>query len=367
MKNAVTANFKDTIMLIKITPSAHPILLCGDHGLGKSACVKQAGDQLGLPVNDVRLAGKEVGDIIGLMDFFTDKKGNKMAKHCPPVWWADYFNPDFKGILFLDEINRAHRDVRQGLFQLILDREMNGYKLPAGVKIVAAINDGEDYDTETLDVAFRSRWKIINFKPSPKEWLDSKVLNLHPLVSGFIRDKQNLLETDKKEVDTVAPDRRAWHQLSIALHELDNNNNELKDNDFRALCGMYIGLQIATVFTEYRKNSVMVTGEKVLKNFDKFDRYINYTDVGYLTKIGEEIVEIMKKKNAFVEDVNSTEIKNLVSFLKKCPMESMRTIYDQCGKANLKFLTTMLKVQKSDKEFSELLRKSITRIENVNN
>ena len=182
-----------------------------------------------------------------------------------PVWWADYFNPDFKGILFLDEINRAHRDVRQGLFQLILDREMNGYKLPAGVKIVAAINDSEDYDTETLDVAFRSRWKIINFKPSIKEWLDSKVLNLHPLVSGFIRDKQNLLETDKKEVDTVAPDRRAWHQLSIALHELDNNNNELSDSDFRALCGTCISDFNIPFLRNIEKNSVMVTGEKVLK------------------------------------------------------------------------------------------------------
>ena len=81
----------------------------------------------------------------------------------------------------------------------------------------------------------------------------------------------------------------------------------------------------------------------------------------------------MKKKNAFVEDVNSTEIKNLVSFLKKCPMESMRTIYDQCGKANLKFLTTMLKVQKSDMNFELLespspeLKTLITREQKMDN
>jgi hypothetical protein len=361
MNNAITANFKMTVQLIQTTPACDPILLCGDHGLGKSAAVFQAGSGLNIPVYDIRLAGKEPGDIIGLLEYYEDDFGNKLSRHCPPAWWAPFFNPDCEAILFLDEINRAHRDVRQGLFQLILDRELNGNKLPKGVKIAAAINDSEDYDTETLDPAFRSRWRIVNFKPTQKEWLENT--NPHPLIYGFINEHQNLLESEKKEVDTVTPDRRAWTHLSDAITELDKREVELSDEDFKSFAGVYVGLSISTVLMQYRKDTMVITGRKVLKNFKDYKKHINFSDVAQLSKIGEEIVEIIKNDEEFTSKPQRTEIKNLISFMVCLPLENVRTLYDSIVRSSIKMVNIFMENQQNNKEFQKVMLKSISKIE----
>lgn len=383
MNNATSASFDDTVELIELMPNEEAILLCGDHGIGKSACVFKAGQRLkkkypDFVVNDVRLAGKEPGDIIGLFTFkevpLLDADGNQVfdnngkpivntiSIHCPPAWWAPYFNPECKGILFLDEINRAHRDVRQGLFQLILDRELNGNKLPRGVKIVAAINDSEDYDTETLDPAFRSRWRIINFAPTQKEWLDN--LELHPLVYGFIIDHKSSLETSKKEPDTVSPDRRSWHKLSKALIQLEENKVELEDSTFKKFAATFIGNEVATAFEIFRKQQIVVTGEKVLSNFKNYSKYINFREVGQLSKICFEIVEIIKQEDgAFSKNKNKTKINNLISFMTRLPLENARVLYDQIARADIKMLKLFASLQSENPEFANIIKKSIGKIE----
>ena len=383
MNNATSASFDETVELIENMPNEEAILLCGDHGIGKSACVFRAGQVLKkrMPdyvVNDVRLAGKEPGDIIGLFTFkevpLLDSNGNQIydnfgkpiintiSVHCPPAWWAPYFNPECRGILFLDEINRAHRDVRQGLFQLILDRELNGNKLPRGVKIVAAINDSEDYDTETLDLAFRSRWRIINFTPTQKEWLEN--LDLHPLVFGFISDHKTSLETSKKEPDTVSPDRRSWYKLSKALKKLDEDGVELKDSTFKKLAATFIGNEVATAFEIFRKQQTVVTGEKILSDFKHYVRYVNFREVGQLSKIGSEIVDIIKEsKGTFSDNKNKKKMDNLVSFMIRLPLENARVLYDEIARADLKVLKAFMQYQKSNPEFSNIMKKSIGKIE----
>jgi hypothetical protein len=369
MNNAVSADFNTTVSLIMLTPNKNSILLCGDHGKGKSACVFKAGRlvrEQGVEdyfVNDVRLAGKEPGDVIGLLEFYEDEHGNKLSRHCPPAWWAPYFNPNCRGILFLDEINRAHRDVRQGLFELILDRKLNGNKLPDGVKIVAAINDSEDYDTESLDMAFRSRWRIINFSPTLLEWLND--LDLHDLVHSFIMDHKTLLESDKKEVDTVAPDRRAWYYLSEALKEFDRDEIVLEDNMFKTFAGTFIGNEASTAFLTFRNTTTVVTGEKVLNNLKAYSRHINYRDVGQISKIGSEIIDVIKTDKNFAKNPDENKIKNLIGFMSKIPLENARTLYDDIARASIEMLKIFMNHLKTNPEFSKIMHKSISKIEVV--
>jgi len=381
VKNAVTCTFNEAVGMIRIMPINDSILLCGDHGLGKSAAVFAAGQSFiddGIEdfyVNDVRLAGKEPGDIIGLLEFYDDPvldengeqtfdhagqpMSNKLSRHCPPAWWAPYFNVNHKGILFLDEINRAHRDVRQGLFQLILDRELNGYKLPHGVKIVGAINDSEDYDTESLDPAFRSRWRCINFSPTTDEWLE---LDMHPLVSEFISSSRNCLESFKKEVDIVTPDRRSWHHLSEALKEHEDKGLELDDKDFKIFSGTFIGLEVATAFMDFRKNKTIITGKKVLNSFEQYKKFINFKDVGLLSKIGTEIVEIIKTDKKMSSKSDSKQVKNLIKFIIRIPLENARVLYDSSSRANAKMLRIFMEHQKSNPEFAKKISKTIGKI-----
>ena len=91
----------------------------------------------------------------------------------PPYWFPTDNQPV---VLFLDELNRARPEILQTIMDLALNRKLAGRELPAGSRIVSAVNDGEEYQLTDLDPALVSRFNIYNFRPTIGEW--------HPVVFG---------------------------------------------------------------------------------------------------------------------------------------------------------------------------------------
>lgn len=236
-------NVRETIDAIISFPTVISILLKGRHGIGKSQIVKQAGEILKVPVIDFRLSQNDVGDLKG-MPFHV----NGRTVFAPPEFFplrqddADdlkkllNLSTDIslgrhgdKGILFLDEINRANREVQQAAFELVLDRRMNLRKLPDGWRVVSAINDDDDiYTVNSLDPAFLSRFFLIDFKPTYEDWMkwaqDNKV---HQSIVEFIRRYPDFLDPSPEILKECASkgvkkahDRREWALFSETLNDL---------------------------------------------------------------------------------------------------------------------------------------------------
>ncbi|HBA03023.1 MAG TPA: ATP-binding protein, partial [Clostridium sp.] len=80
-------------------------------------------------------------------------------------------------LLFIDEINRCEHSVQQELMNLILNREINGYKLHDKVKILAAMNPsskyGSDFDYQVVDMdaAQENRFVWLNMESDAKGWI----------------------------------------------------------------------------------------------------------------------------------------------------------------------------------------------------
>src|SRR3990167_2043920 len=128
-----TKNFERLITSL-INDNKHlPILAWGESGIGKSQAVARIAKQLSIGFIDLRLGQMEVGDLIGLPRHHNE--GNTFTTEYSTPFW---FPQTGKGILFLDEINRSRLEVRQAIFQLILDRQLHGKKLPDGWFIVSA-------------------------------------------------------------------------------------------------------------------------------------------------------------------------------------------------------------------------------------
>jgi hypothetical protein len=132
------------------------------------------------------------------------------------------------GILFLDEPNRAVRDVRQAAFQLIHDRCLNHKPLPSGWRVVSAVNDNEDiYQVDSLDQAFISRFFVIHLNPTVEEWLSWAIRNeIHPVVIEFIRKNESLLDPTTAQLKEASlkgivkvQDRRSWHKFSNVINK----------------------------------------------------------------------------------------------------------------------------------------------------
>ena len=274
------------------------IMLHANHGVGKSSCVKQVAKQLGIEFFDIRLSQCDVGDIKGLP--YRDGETMKFAK---PEWWPR--NPESKGILFFDELNRASKDVLQAVFEICLDRTLDGDKLPDGWKIVSAVNSHSDYDVMELDPALQDRWFHIDFSPSAKEWLDWADGKVNPAIVQFISQNQNLLDAPVGNLETgrVYPSRRSWEALSQFIEELnllEENNVGLLVQSTKGWCGE----ECAIMFQKFVANEFkLLKPEDVLDNFKKVKSQIE--------KSSEDIEVISALANAVIKEANNREAKNL--------------------------------------------------------
>ena len=88
-----------------------PVLLRGRHGVGKSCVVYQTAQALGLPVVERRASQMTEGDLVGLPVIEGD-----VTRFNPPDWFKECC--DNARALFLDEVDRAIIEVRQGIFEL---------------------------------------------------------------------------------------------------------------------------------------------------------------------------------------------------------------------------------------------------------
>ncbi len=291
-------DIKTTKIFIK--GSSRSILLKAKHGVGKSSTVKQAAVEEGWGFEDVRLSQCDVGDIKGL----PYREGNT-TYFAKPKWWPR--DSKSKGILFLDELNRASKDVTQAVFELCLDRSLDGDKLPDGWKVVSAINADEEYDVMEMDPALSDRFFHIEFEPSVSEWLEwaNNDGNVHQSIVQFVARNTNLLDppVGNLEAGKIYPSRRSWEALSEFIVQFDllkEGNQGLLVQATKGWCGH----EVAIMFQKFVSNEFkLLKAEDILDKFDKVKSEIE--------KSCEDIEVISALANAVVKEANSRDSKKL--------------------------------------------------------
>ena len=120
----MAVDFKTFVNIVGFVTDVHkPVLLRGRHGIGKSTVVYQYADKVGMPVVERRASQMTEGDLVGLPSV-----EGESTRFNPPDWFKQAC--DSGVVLFLDEVDRATIEVRQGIFELTDSRKLNGYKLP---------------------------------------------------------------------------------------------------------------------------------------------------------------------------------------------------------------------------------------------
>ncbi len=179
-----------------VTKVRKPILLRGRHGIGKSEVVYSFAKTAGLPVVERRASQMTEGDLLGLPDSRDAEVGGKrVTTWNPPDWFALACASPV--VLFIDEIDRATTEVRQGFFELTDSRKINGHTLHPDTLIFAAVNGGEDgsnYQVGEFDPAELDRWTVFDVKPTVEDWLNWGKENVDSLVWDFINNNREHLE-----------------------------------------------------------------------------------------------------------------------------------------------------------------------------
>ena len=354
-------NITQTKNRLMTLPIEIAILISGNHGIGKSAIVRQVAQFLGIPCVDFRLSQNDVGDLKGMPfhikgrtvfappEFFPLKEADaielkELLNLTEDISLGRYGD---KGILFLDEINRANREVQQAAFELVLDRRLNLRSLPPGWRVVAAINgDDSIYTVNAMEPAFLSRFALINLQPTLQEWLSwaEGEGHIHDAIVQFIRKNPDLLDPTPEMIKEAMKrgvvkvhDRRAWELFSKTLnkYEVDAANGErpfkplAKNEDaYSELildAGMFVGLTASTMFKTFIEMDYDALDANIILN--KYDdsiekKLVSIVDAGRtpeLAAYNDMIIAYIKK--TVKTKLSKSQKTNLTNYLYVLPNE----------------------------------------------
>ena len=308
-------SIKTFLQCAKCLPDNISVLLRGETGIGKSQLTYSLGAFFGLRVLERRLSQMSEGDMIGLPS--TD--GN-VTRFNPPDWYKDAC--DGPVLLYLDELNRATPEVMQAAFQIVLDRQLNGWTLHPETRVYSSINTGSSYTVNEVDPALLRRFWVIDLAPTLEDWLlwakDPAQGNIHENMWSFIAQGEKWLNPARNaEPGDVQPTPHSYERLDRTLKHA-NITEDAKNSLFYSLSLGFIGTEATIAFTDYVKSiDNNVTAEEILSGFDKVQKKIEKLGQEKWNLLSEKVSDYVLK----LDKVTKKQGTNLEKFAKSLPAE----------------------------------------------
>lgn len=318
-------NFKDTLISAELVLETGEVpLIIGESGIGKTALAKKLANKnnFKLVVIDGNLLKEgEIGGLPTIESYksidsngnLQEKKATIYAVHTKLKEIDEEILNGNKVLLFIDEINRCEHTVQQELMNLILNREINGYKLHNNVKILAAMNPsnkyGEDFDYQVVDMdaAQENRFVWLNMENDYIDWISWAIeFEIETEVIEFISTFPEYLQKINEEDVRATP--RSYERISKTLKLYKEKKEIIPRAVFLNVIKGNVGRVIAEEFISFIESN-----HEALISFEKvFCR--NYID--------EEVIEIIKKEThtrLYLTAINILKIleSNIFSFEKE--------------------------------------------------
>lgn len=318
-----------------------PILIRGRHGVGKSETVYAYAKKAGKRVVERRASQMTEGDLVGLPVV----EGNRTSWN-PPDWFKDACeNPV---VLFMDEIDRAVQEVRQGFFQMTDSRTINGHKLHPDTEIFGAVNGGvhgAQYAVGDMDPAELDRWTVFDLEPTVEDWLEFANTDgrIATLIIDFIRDNPvNLEHKGEFEPNKKYPSRRSWVRLNDTVrHMLDDKNFKAHMTTVHNIACGFIGFEASVQFKDF---------------VDKYEKQVSVDDILVANKLEATkgfklndhiaLTDKILASGRIKADMPLSEMENMARYFFLLPSEAAMKFYTNAtkGDADIKFILAFHKL-----------------------
>lgn len=277
-------NFNDTLKSVELVIETNEVpLIVGESGIGKTALAKTLAKQRewSLVVIDGNLLKEgEIGGLPTVEEYtIKDEHGREVNKkttiYAIHTKLREIDNLILEGkdvLLFIDEINRCEHSVQQELMNLILNREINGYKLHDKVKILAAMNPsskyGSDFDYQVVDMdaAQENRFVWLNMESDAKGWIkwasenkvDRKVIEF---ISTFPEHLHSINEDD------IRATPRSFERVSKSYKLYKENKDSIPRRVFLNVLRGNLGRIIAEQLMDFIEsdNTALISPEEVFE------------------------------------------------------------------------------------------------------
>ncbi|MCC0639693.1 MULTISPECIES: AAA family ATPase [unclassified Clostridioides] len=293
-------NFIDTLKSVDLILSTGEVpLIVGESGIGKTALAKKLAKEnnWSLIVIDGNLLKEgEIGGLptiesyvgINSNGYKTEKKTTVYAVHNKLREIDEEISKGKTVLLFIDEINRCEHTVQQELMNLILNREINGYKLHDDVKILAAMNPsskyGSDFDYQVVDMdsAQENRFVWLNMESDHTQWLKWAIdEGIEKKIIEFISTFPEYLH--KTNEDDVRATPRSYERVSKIYKVYKDKKKAIPRTVFLNVIKGNVGKVIAEEFISFIESDS--------------SPLISYEDVFLGDTIDEHLVERVKNES----------------------------------------------------------------------
>ena len=310
-----------------------PVLIRGRHGVGKSEVVYMIAEQRELPVVERRASQMTEGDLLGLPDTAdTSINGRKATTWNAPDWLVTACEQPV--LLFLDEVDRATQEVRQGLFELTDSRKINGWHLHPETLIVAAVNGGENgaqYQVGEMDPAELDRWTVFDVEPTVEDWLNWAKPNVDGVIWDFINQNRGHLEhTGDFEPNKVYPSRRSWKRF---------NDTSVPTGVFEEKGNLDLLFNLATAFLGFEASVAL---RDFVVNYAwqvTVDDLLNKGEISKTSDWGindhSAMVEKFEAEGTFKENLSNEQIQNLANYFVTLPSEVAMKLWIVLGNGEI--------------------------------
>ena len=277
--------------LVLLSKQGVPCLI-GNTGVGKTDMVKQLAEMYKKNLVVINTSVMNADDLAGYP--YLDKKSNKMKWGIP-----DWFPTEKDSMIFLDEFNRADKQVINALMPLLLSGELHhGAKLPEDTWIVVAMNpDSEDYDMVNSfdDLAISSRLVKLVVNNDGLAWSDwaERTLNnwenRKDYRSDLIKHMRTYIDYNNTSINIEQlPNNRSFTKaigmISYVLDncKLDYFTVEVVLNALKGILGVKYVLDNKTFFVEILTST----------NISVYDAISNIIDENYYDSVDERTAAI---------------------------------------------------------------------------
>ncbi|MDF2503678.1 ATP-binding protein [Clostridium sp.] len=354
-------NFNEALMCAELVIESGEVpLLIGESGIGKTTIIKRIcanNNYYSINIDGNMLKEGEIGGLPTIEDYEINLNGEKVklkrtvyAVHTKlqEIERVLSNDPNKTILLFIDEINRCEHSVQQELMNIILNREINGFKMPRQVKVIAAMNPsskyGEynqtDYQVVDMDAAQEDRFVWIEVESDTKAWISwgmEKIdgyTNIHEDILNFISTFPEYLHTPfSTEMIKATP--RSWERVSNVYKVYLEKEEKVSKNIIYNVIKGNVGGSIAQEFMNFinSNNIPIITPEEIffegiLKSevIEKIKKE-NHSRLYLIAKNVFQYIEDSKNKKQEV-DIFSRLLQYYPPDLKLAIMKELKEIYE---------------------------------------
>ena len=214
---------------------------------------------------------------------------------------------------------------------LILNREINGYKLSKGVKILAAMNPsdkyGSDFDYQVVDMyaAQENRFVWLYMEPDYIQWLDwATDAGLEQKVIEFIMTFPEYLHHFNE--DNIRATPRSYERISKAYKIYQEQKTSIPRAVFLNVIKGNVGKLIAEEFVNFAESdySPLVSFEDVFQESTISDAVIERIQKETHTRLylsAKNILKTLEELVTIETDAVDPKMDRLIAFLKLYPID----------------------------------------------